>query len=166
MGARLGTALLMLAAVFGVHGLQCTSAADGAGHAGTPAGHALSLGSTPALGTPPVVPGHAHALATSGMASADPAAVLAPGRADSEPAPPALVAAAAAGHGDGAHDSPTHLWTVCLAILAATVSVLLAFLVRRGGRLTAPVLVHVRARLRSVARGRPPDLSALCLLRI
>jgi hypothetical protein len=34
MAARLWTALLMLAAVFAMHGLQCTSAADGSHTAG------------------------------------------------------------------------------------------------------------------------------------
>jgi hypothetical protein len=38
MAARLWTALLVLAAVFAMHGVQCTTAADGAGHAATPPG--------------------------------------------------------------------------------------------------------------------------------
>lgn len=33
MGARLWTALLMLAAVFAMHGVQCTAAADSPGSA-------------------------------------------------------------------------------------------------------------------------------------
>jgi hypothetical protein len=38
MAARLWTALLVLAAVFAMHGVQCTTAADSAAHAATPPG--------------------------------------------------------------------------------------------------------------------------------
>jgi hypothetical protein len=36
MAARLWTALLVLAAVFAMHGVQCTTAADSAAHAAPP----------------------------------------------------------------------------------------------------------------------------------
>jgi hypothetical protein len=164
MAARLWTALLVLAAVFAMHGVQCTTAADSAAHAATPAGHAADAVS---LAMTVLTPG--HATATAGLTLADPiAAVPIAGHADSGPATLAgAPAMAAAGHGGAPHDAAAHLWTVCLAVLApAALAVLLALLGSRSVPLTAPALVYARARLRSLAPPRPPDLSALCLLRI
>jgi hypothetical protein len=164
MAARLWTALLVLAAVFAMHGVQCTTAADGAGHAAIPAGRAADAVSLAMTGLTP-----GHATATAGIALADPiAAVRHAGHGDSGPATPADAATvmAAAGHGGAPHDAAAHLWTVCLAVLAAALAVLLALLVPRSVQLTAPALVYARARLRSLAPPRPPDLAALCLLRI
>ena len=137
MAARLSTALLMLAAVFAMHGLQCTTAADGAGHEATAghAEHALSLAMTA------VTPGHDHAIASAGIAPADPIAALPAARhTDSEPATPAVIATATAGHGDASHDSLAHLWTVCLAVLATALVVLLALLLPYSVPLAAPAL--------------------------
>ena len=166
MAARLCTALLVLAAVFAMHGVQCTTAAGGAGHAATPAGHVPDAFSTPMTA---FAPGHAHALVTAGIAFADPiAAVPFAGHAVSGPATPAGAATAMAAGGNGGvpHDAATHLWTVCLAVLAAALAVLLAVILPRSVQLTAPALGYARARFRSVGPPRPPDLSALCLLRI
>jgi hypothetical protein len=100
MAARQWTALLVLAAVFAMHGVQCAAAADG-GYAATPAADAFSLARTA------LTPGHAHATATAGTGLADPmAAVPNAGHADSLPATPgdAATATAAAGHGGASHN--------------------------------------------------------------
>jgi hypothetical protein len=173
MAARLWTALLVLAAVFAMHGVQCTTAAGGAGHAATPAGHAATSAGHAADSVflaMTALTGHGQATATAGIGLADPiSAARLVGHGDSVPAAPvagAAVVMAAAGHGGAPHDAAGHLWTVCLAVLAAALAVLLASLVPRSVRLTPPALGCVRARLPSLAPPRPPDLSALCLLRI
>ena len=64
------------------------------------------------------------------------------------------------------HGTAGHLWTLCLAVLAAALAVLLAVLLphlRIVARLALPL---AQARLRSLSPLRPPDLSELCLLRI
>jgi hypothetical protein len=147
MTGRLWTVLLLLAGVLAVHGLQC--AADG-GHGAT---H---------------VPAASVVLTT-----------LSTGHADAAPAVTALVAPASGEHtsatttatagdrGTGApHESAGHLWTACLAVLAAAFAVLLAVLLARPAQLLRQALAHARARLGSLAPPRPPDLSVLCLLRI
>jgi hypothetical protein len=71
-------------------------------------------------------------------------------------------------------DSPTsdsrgtagHLWTVCLAVLAAALAMLLAVLLPHLRLVARLALPRVRGRLRSLRPPRPPDLSELCLLRI
>jgi hypothetical protein len=154
MAARLWTALLMLAAVFAMHGVQCTAAADTAGTAGTTA-HVGSVAMTA------LSPGHAHAAAAA--ASPDDPMLSQSAATGTEGTAGAL---AEAGHGSAPHDAAAHLWAVCLAVLAAALAGVLTALVPRSVRLTAPALGYVRARLRSPALPRPPDLSALCLLRI
>ena len=65
------------------------------------------------------------------------------------------------GHGDGAH-----LWSLCLAILAG-VALLGALLSGRAAAVAATAAVHlVRGVRRWPGLPRPPDLAALCLLRI
>jgi hypothetical protein len=148
MAGRLWTALLVLAGVFAVHGVQCA-----AGDGGHDAAHAPAA----SIVVTAVSPGHADA-----------AAAVTP---LTDPAPGAhptttTTTAAADDRGTGApHETPGHLWTVCLAVLAAAL-VLVAVLLPRPAQLTRPALTHVRARLGSLAPARPPDLSALCLLRI
>ena len=166
MAARLWTALLVLAAVFALHGLQCTTAAGGPGHAATHAGHAPDAFS---LAMTALTAGSPDAMVTAGIALADPiGAVTIAGSAASGPATPgaAATAMAAVGQGGLPHDGVAHLWTVCLAVLAAALAVLLAVLDPRSVQLTTPALGYARARLRSVGPPRPPDLFALCLLRI
>ena len=165
MAARLRTALLVLAAVLAMHGVQCTTAAAGPGQAAVHAGHAPDAVS---LAMTALVPGPVDAMVTAGIALADPiGAVTIAGSAVSGPATPGGAAAAMspAGQGGLPHDAGSHLWTVCLAVLAAALAVMLEVLVPRSVHLTAPALGCARARLRSLAP-RPPDLSVLCLLRI
>jgi hypothetical protein len=146
MAGRLWTALLVLAGVFAVHGAQCT-AADG--------GHVATHPPTASIVLTALAPGHA----------AEAAGVTAP----TDPAPGAHIATTATAgdrRPDAPHETADHLWTLCLAVLAAALAALLAALLPRPARLTGPALIHARARLRSLAPPRPPDLSALCLLRI
>lgn len=155
MAARGWTALLLLAAVFAMHGVQCTSAGihHTAGHSADPVAAApsalLAGGSHPGMGSPgPEARSSVH----------DTAAVVAA-------APPAGLLAA-----DGS-SAPTgaggHLWALCLAVLAAGLAALLVLLLPR--LLTR--LPAAKARLRQhastgLAPLRPPDLHSLCLLRI
>jgi hypothetical protein len=153
MAARLWTALLMLAAVFAVHGLQCASAA-----AHSPAA--------------PITPAHAAAvavaapLATDGhMADAAPAGLPDP-MAGAQTAGPLAVAPVDAGHGGTPHGSTGHLWTLCLAVLAAGIAVLLALLAPRLVGPAATALVQTRTRTSGwLPPARPPDLFSLCILR-
>jgi hypothetical protein len=153
MAARLWTALLMLAAVFAIHGLQCTSAAHGAADG------------------PGQAPTAAVAMTASTLADGHLAGAAAPSLTDSlagqrtVPDSPA-VAATDAGHDTRPHGSTGHLWTLCLAVLAAGIAALLALLAHGLIGRAPPALRRACA----CARGwctppRPPDLFALCLLR-
>src|SRR5688500_13341062 len=110
MSGRLWTALLLLAAVLGAHGVQCSAAASDPALAHTIA-HITAL---EVSGLSPAGDGTAPTSASGPAAS----------RTDFDVAPvgPALDAATVAllgtGHGPG-HDTATHLWTLCLAVLAA-----------------------------------------------
>ena len=149
MSARRMWALLLLAAVFSMHGVQCMASDMNAGH-GT-AASAMTVVHGAALAGPVwptstvvghqlsgTVPGGVFVTAMSGLPH------------DSPPMPGAAFGA------------------VCLAVLLTGVVLLgVAALVRR-----APVSI-VRARAPSALwhtwwsrLSRPPDLSALCLLRI
>ncbi|MGY1708573.1 hypothetical protein ACI8AC_03595 [Geodermatophilus sp. SYSU D00758] len=143
------TALLVLAAVFAVHGLQCTAAADGhAAHAAADLS-AAAHGEVASAGlvVTAALPVSAHALAGHGVLESAPHAP--PGR---HPwAPP---------------ESAGHLWTLCLAVLAAGLAVLLAVVAPHLVRLASPAPASARSRSGSPPPPRPPDLSALCLLRI
>jgi hypothetical protein len=158
MAARLWTALLMLAAVFAVHGVQCTAAADGAGSAVTTA-HVATTAHDGSVDM--TAPTSGHARPAAGAASLDDPM---PGRTDAVAAGAAL---ADAGHSGAPHDWAAHLWTACLAVLAVALAVLLALLVPRLVQLGPPALRGARTRARGwLTPPRPPDLSALCLLRI
>jgi hypothetical protein len=69
--------------------------------------------------------------------------------------------------GPTSHSMATHLWTACLAVLLAGVALFAAAALRR----TRPALQQrgsggrVRGSPSSVGLPRPPDLLALCLLR-
>jgi hypothetical protein len=161
MRARLWTALLMLAAVFAMHGLQCTSIAVDTSSAGvnwTPAAAVAVAGVETMTSTSPV---HGHPVGNAvspmtGSVAADlPVLPPASGSHDTEccTAPP--------------HDMAGHLWALCLAVLAAGITVLLALLIPRLVGLVSPALQRARAHAHGwVAPLRPPDLSTLCLLRI
>jgi hypothetical protein len=157
MTTRLWTALLMLAAVFAMHGLQCTSAADS-----TDAAHTASV-VTPAA----AAAGGSHLYGGPTAAMAD-SAPVAGGHAVADPAAADRVAEMTdAGHGSMPHGWGGHLWTLCLAVLAVGLAVLLAQLAPRLIGLASPALRSARGRARGwLTPPRPPDLSSLCLLRI
>jgi hypothetical protein len=152
--------LLLLGAVFAVHGVQCTAVADGGAHTPTPV--AVAGGATSPTA------GHVHlTVAVLATTLTDPVGgVQTDGIAHVGRSGTAVGATSVPdGHGGAPDDTAGHLWTVCLAVLAAGLAVLLAVLAPRLALLTAAVLTHARARLWSLAP-RPPDLAALCLLRI
>jgi hypothetical protein len=162
MAGRLWTALLMLAAVFAMHGLQCTSA-------GTPSSGATHTTS---------LVGPAEAAAVDGHVAGDPTAAMTMPQsgtgpmADGHPgANPVAAEQPAAvsdhGHGSTPHGSAGHLWTLCLAVLAAGIALPLALFAPRLVGPTAPAVRRTYARVGGwLAPLGPPDLSALCLLRI
>jgi hypothetical protein len=161
MAARLWTALLMLTAVFAMHGVQCVGAADSAEPAATTA-HVATTAHGGSVEMIALSPGRAGlAAGTAGVDEPMPAHAT----------PTATVAAVAAlvdaGHSGAPHDWAAHLWTACLAVLAAALAVLLALLVRRLVQQEPPALRTARGRATGwLIPPRPPDLSALCLLRI
>jgi hypothetical protein len=152
---RLVMALLLLGAVFAMHGLSCTDTADrGAGHSAPavtiagPSGHAM----TAAAVASNVLAGPAaadHAGPSSAIPGAGGAAVVPP-----------------TGHGSAPHSSAAHLWAACLAVLAAGLAAMLALLAPHVVRLVAPALSRALTGARgSLPPPRPPDLHAPCLLR-
>ncbi|SFT58248.1 hypothetical protein SAMN05660657_01742 [Geodermatophilus amargosae] len=146
-------AVLLLAAVFLGHGLQCSPAA---GHP-TNADHgqgsptvSVALTATDTHRTDPT----AHAAESPAMAA--PAAHTA--------ATPATTADSTPGHW---HGLPGHLWMVCLAVLAAGLAVLAAVLAPRLVGLASPLTAPRELRgARWPTPLRPPELSSLCVLRI
>jgi hypothetical protein len=136
-------ALLILAAVFSMHGLQCLSVEP----AGTHSGDHTAMAATGA----PAGDGHLMAVVS---AEAAPAAMGDPGSSTSYPGP--------------VH-SAAHALAVCLAILLAGLAVLAVLLsISR----TAPpdrreaAIARARSWWASIQLPRPPDLASLCLLRI
>jgi hypothetical protein len=154
MAARGWTALLLLAAVFAMHGLQCT--APGTGHA---AGHdAAAVAPAPAG----LLDGGARTGATSTPSDAHGALLDTTAMVGAAAAPAGLLA----GHDSTPAGAGGHLWTLCLAVLAAGLAALVTLLLPR----TPALLGQPRARLRirppaGLAPLRPPDLHVLCLLR-
>jgi hypothetical protein len=158
MAARGWTALLLLAAVFAMHGLQCTAAGTGnaTGHGAVPVAAAsagpLDDGPHPTTAQPGLEAlsgAHGSVPGITAVVAAGPTAGL-PG----------------AGHDSAPATAGGHLWALCLAVLAAGLTVLVALLPR-----LLTLLPAACARLRrhaSTARAplRPPDLHSLCLLRI
>ena len=155
MRGERGWVLLLLAAVFTMHGLQCAGADSGAASGAHGTVHAMA-----ADGPDPVV----HLVA--------PVATIA--SADHLSAQPLVAAGPATTVGvplGADHDSSPHgagrLRALCLAVLAAGLAALLLLL---KGRLPS-LMLPVPRRVIGQARGwpgpaRPPDLHSLCLLRI
>lgn len=162
MAARLWTALLLLAGVFVMHGAQCMTAADDAGHPSS-AAQSTVLAPTASLmhdaaAAATVVPG--AGIVPVGAALAGP-----PSAAHQAVGAPATATPADRPSSDS-HGTAGHLWTVCLAVLAAALAVLLAVLLPHLRLVARLALPRMRAWLRSLSPPRPPDLSELCLLRI
>ena len=141
MGRRRWCALLLLAAVFAMHGVQCVAAVTDA-----PA-HSVSALSVSA-------PAH------DGHPAGAPGSDRVP---DHERLPGHDGAPAGAGHGP-----VDHLGAVCLAVLAAASLVVLAVLLGRASPGSpAPPRVPTAGLWRRLGElARPPELSALGLLRI
>ena len=163
MAARGWTALLLLTAVFAMHGLQCTTAgtAHTTGHGAAPVAAApagpLEAGPHPGMASPGL---EAHSSGYDGDhgSAHDSAAMIAT-------AP--LAGLLTADHGSAPAGAGGHLWALCLAVLAAGLAVLLALLLPR--LLTLPPAAWARLRTHAsaaLAPLRPPDLHSLCLLRI
>lgn len=148
MSARRMWALLLLAAVFSMHGVQCM-ATDVADHGMTEAGHVPSALSVQA-------------------AEIDSALAAAPHLSPATMSAALTIAVAADLSPDGSPPHGSALMAVCLAVVLTGVSALAAATLI--GRASAS---SVRARAPSPMWHtgwsrvpRPPDLSALCLLRI
>lgn len=148
--ARLWAALLLLAAVFAMHGIQCAAAGSAPEHGFTSLGEAASVGVPVAsIHVGPVadaMPDHGHGAATQ-MADADGAT-----GSSGLPAP--------------WHDA--HLLAVCLAVLLAGLMALGAVVLRRGVAIPPVRGSPTPSRWPTgwSRQPRPPTLSALCLLRI
>jgi hypothetical protein len=145
--------LLLLAAVFTVHGLQCAAADSGApsdGHGGVV--HAV-------VGAQPVhhLLGPGAAMASTDHASASPLTAT---------VTPAVSVPSGAGHGSSPHGAG-HLWAWCLAVLAVGLSALLLTLVGRLPSLRPPLPRRITGNPWAwLSPLRPPDLHSLCLMRI
>ncbi|WP_100501205.1 hypothetical protein [Geodermatophilus chilensis] len=151
--ARGWAAVLLLAAVFLGHGLQCGSPAGGAAHGAHDS-------DTPAvLVTLPATDAH---LTPSAAGHGSEASVMAPLVAHHDAAPTTTVGSTP-GHW---HGLPGHLWAICLAVLAAGLAVLLILAARRLLRPapSAPLPAWLRG-LSWPAPLRPPDPFSLCVLR-
>lgn len=143
---RLGVVLVLLA-LLSMHGLQYLSVVPAADRPVTASvAHGIEA-ATSALGTDPF--GLADELVTT----------VAAGGTLAESGP---LMASMPGHG-----IPAHVWSLCLAVLLVAFAVLGAMYGLRsttapgGGAVSCP-----RGPVRPSSPPRPPDLSALCLLRI
>ncbi|MGY2082471.1 DUF6153 family protein [Blastococcus sp. SYSU DS0539] len=150
MAARRLWVLLVLAGVFSMHGLQCMSADGGPGH-GAAHGTASSPVEVAVAASHPGLGAVAAAFATAAHAGPEVAASRSVGL-------PGLHLPA----------RDAQVWAACLAVLLAVVTVLGAL-----ARLRRAAALFVRGPpSRSRRPGgtttplRPPELSALCLLRI
>lgn len=136
--------LVLLAAVLSMHGLQYMSPA------GTPEGRATV--------------GHATIATAAGSLVAGAAALSDDVATGVERA--GTIASRAISGEASTHGLPAHVWSLCLAVLLAGLTLLAA-----ASRRADPSAVHEPVRRafvpvdRSVAL-RPPDLASLCLLRI
>ncbi|WP_407937435.1 DUF6153 family protein [Modestobacter caceresii] len=148
--ARLWAALLLLAAVFAMHGIQCAAAGSALAHGSTSLSAAASVDvSAASVHLGPVagaMPDHRRVAATRGAADAD--------------------ATGSSGLPAPWHDA--HLLAVCLAVLLAGLTVLAAVVLRRGSALPPARGSPTPSRWPTgwSRQPRPPTLSALCLLRI
>ncbi|GAA4301833.1 hypothetical protein GCM10023162_03210 [Klenkia terrae] len=146
MRARLLWTLLLLAAVFSMHGLSC-AAADSA-MTGT-----STHTSTATVHSPTAAAGSVVGLVVAGAAMSD-------------------MDAAHSTDQTGGHSSAAHALMVCLAVLAGGVGAVLAALAvwlsrRRLGTVYTRAAGHVRVVVdRAAACAPTPELSRLCVLRV
>lgn len=140
MRARLTWVLLLVAAVFAMHGPL--SLAPDTAQAVTVA--LMDTPSTPTDSPSEAVETRQHAGSLNATAQSEP----------HESAPK--------------HEPSAHIWSLCLAVLATGMAVVGWWVVtRKAPQATAALPTQVaRAVLRFPELPRPPDLSALCLLRI
>ncbi|MGN6687551.1 MAG: hypothetical protein ACTHK1_08435 [Actinomycetales bacterium] len=141
-------ALLLLAAVFGMHGVQCMGA-----DSPMVAPHAHASGAL----TPPMP--SAHVMGDDSLAAA-----VAPSAENLLPAGPVMAA--------GTHEpkQPTglmdHLWAVCLAVLSAVLAAIaLLLLKKRRPSIPAPPMARGHRWWTGLDPPRPPDIYCLCVLR-
>lgn len=144
--------LLLFAAVFAMHGVQCTGAeATAAG-----SGQAMAMTDDPSA---TAVHGASSPVDDSGhvVTAASAAALLGAGE---------TIAMDSAGSPGSPAALMGHLWSVCLAVLSAGLAVALLALTVVGVRAWLPPLLGAAGR-RARARVRlpAPDLFALCVLR-
>ena len=138
--------LLVLAAVFSMHGLQCTAADTTAAHTGF--AHVQASGS-PAAAIPALLPVVSDAQPSSGGVSI---AGPAPRTVDQDTRVPRA----------------SHASVVCLAVVTGLVVLGMLFTLRKVTASASPEGVsHLRMAWSALAHPlRPPDLAVLCLLRI
>lgn len=149
MPVRRMLVLVVLAALFTMHGLQSMGMAHPPGHA---AGGTAPQVITAALDG-------ATSIASDGVTGLQPVAESRPSAAGTHDVMPGT----APGHGFA-----EHLWSLCLAVLLAGLTLVGALAaVRRAAATGFPDMVgwsrHLLARIGPL---RPPDLASLCLLRI
>lgn len=135
-------ALLAVAAVLAMHGVQCMSGSVGSGHVTVPP----AVPFTVLDGDSAVFPDRTHQVTALGGDATMPL----------HPAP------------DGTPAHGAELWTICLAVVfAALAMVSVATLLRGGAALLVRGPPTLLRGLRQLYRLPPaPDLSVLCLLRI
>ena len=138
MPSRRWWVVLVLAAVFSMHGVLLTSPHAGDGDAAALAGQHATAGSA-AMGPLP------------GASAASPLGTLtaAPEEPTREPAPD---------HGTGAH-----VWSLCLAVLAGLALLGALVLTGRTSAAGGTAVQYLRRMGRWSGLPRPPDLAALCL---
>lgn len=150
MPARRLWILLLLSAVFTMHGIQYVSADPGAGRsAAATAQHDQGMSTDDSLLLGPLAA--VDELQPAGASAATSVLADAP------------LTKNMPGHGVAAH-----FWSLCLAVLLAGLALLAAAMLIRWAS-AARALDMVRRPISRVGwfrRPRPPDLSALCLLRI
>ncbi|MCW2696368.1 MAG: hypothetical protein JWR62_1453 [Modestobacter sp.] len=153
--------LLLLAAVFSMHGVQCL---DGDGPATS--AHAMSLDTT-SLDT--TSPGGRAPDPTTGTVAAEPPGAPSAGDAPTshaDHAAPGVTAVGGASAGGHPAGPMNHLWAACLAILSAGLAVWLAIRVPRPVTTASrPETVARLVAARHARPPRPPDIYALCVLR-
>lgn len=183
--SRVLWALLLLAAVFSMHGLTCVAAsADPTGTssasapaAGAPAGHLSMPGMAMSgpLATPADPTRSDRTLPVASVGAVMPSAgfatpaLLMTSSGHSDPAASSSVGSSGPNQ-PGGHSAGMHAFVVCLAVLAAGVgAALLSWIASRLLARLTPV-VHTAAALPRADRfliGPPaPDLSRLCVLRV